>query len=100
MKRLLLVVAFVSLVAAISCFQLWGHVVGSTNEDWDPWSAKITLLWRIIPAAFGISILSGVTSMFLKPRSRTGLVLAGCLVLAAVAALSGIAFIMMHLRIG
>jgi hypothetical protein len=100
MKRLLLVVALVSLAVAIGCFLIWGQDLGSGSADWDSWNAKIDLLWKIIPVAFGLSILSGIASAFLKPRSRTGLILAGCLVVAALAALSGVFFIVTHLGIG
>jgi hypothetical protein len=80
MKKTLLILSAISLSVGVAAWIAWSQDLlpgsGSRGEDWERWSSAIKITWRIIDISFPLSILLGISSVLVKPRSRGGLVVA------------------------
>ncbi|HEX9160295.1 MAG TPA: hypothetical protein VF980_01205 [Thermoanaerobaculia bacterium] len=103
LKRLLLIIACGSLGIAIAGWFAWQSVTvagpGPHGEEWESWSRTIDVIWMIIPAAFAVSIIAAIASLFVRPRSRTGVAIAVCLIAATMVVAGWFAFVLTHLGI-
>jgi len=103
MKRLFLIVSLASLAAAVTAYVAWAQDLlpssGEHGEDWNHWLAAISVAWKIVPFGLTVSVLSAIAFALWKPRSRSAVVVAACLLTVATAFAVWVTFVLAHLNI-
>ena len=83
MKVALISICVASVLVAILGWMYWTDVTAhQPNEDWAAWNRKVNAVWRVIPVAVGVSLVSGLVSLVVPPRTRKGTI-ASLIVLGA-----------------
>lgn len=104
MKRLLLVLALLSLATAIAGWIAWSRDLlpdpGAHGEHWDQWNSAINVTWAVIEISLPASIVFGLAYLFVQPRSPRAIGVGLSIVGAAALITLAIWFIMSHLTIG
>lgn len=97
-RGILLAISACGVVVAVGAFLFWATMMSSSDDDWEARSAKIDLLWKIIPWSLVVSILAAIASTLLKGRSVSRSFVG--LALAASAAVIGGAILWVVLHLG
>ena len=104
MKKLLLVLAVLSLAIGIAAWIAWSQDLlpssGAHGENWEKWSSAIDLTWKVMEVSFPASIAFGIAYLVVKPRSKRAIGWGVSVIGFAIVAVLAIWFIMAHLRIG
>jgi len=95
-------VAVAALLIALAGWFVWFSGVigpGEHGEHWEQWDRAIKIIWVIIPAGFGISLLSSIGWGLTPPRTPNSTGCAVALILCAIAFVAWVVSVVTHLGI-